>query len=309
VAFSAPIQPFKWKPDGGTTGVPQIKHYTCGQGTGGRAFPYWRNGNVLKQVITGTVLTPNPNGALIGFNGPITFTNAAQLANITVGTAVSATAPARTYWMAVSYTNAGNEESQPSPLLPIGVAAGFVPTVSVSAVGAPALATQFNLFAGLYPRQWFSQVRNTALAGTATIVYPLTNFTGIYPTVAGDATNLVGFAASAFDQVFDPLGAFPGRREPYGATMSTDPLMGTNAIWPVESLGSGQFELNLIQSYNGQIGAAVGLNIDPVSGLPVWDTTQTQVATISGFANGPFQGGLGITYSRVYARFLSTVII
>jgi hypothetical protein len=85
--------------------------------------------------------------------------------------------------------------------------------------------------------------------------------------------------------------------------------MGTNAIFPVIKGQSGQFELNLVQPFTGQIGAAVGLNIDATSGLPVWDTTQTQVAVITGQQFGMFQGGLGVAYSRVYARFLSTVLI
>ncbi len=309
MAVSAPIQPFKWKPDGGSTGTPLIGHYNCGQGTGGAAFPYWRNGNVLVLNTTGTITTPNPNGSLVNFNGPVAITNAASLSVVTVGTSAVAGAPARTYWLAVTYTDAGGDESQVSQLLPFGCPAGFVPTVSVAATGAPAAATQFNVYAGLFPRIAFLQVSHTALGATATLAYPLTNYTGVVPSVAGSATNIVGFAASAFDQVFDPLSAFPGRRNPYGATMSTDPLMGTNALWPVEKGQVGSFELNLIQPYSGQIGAAVGLNIDAVSGLPVWDTTQTQVAVISGFANGQFQGGLGVAYSRVYARFLSTVLI
>jgi hypothetical protein len=259
--------------------------------------------------VTGTITTPNPNGSLINFNGPVAITNAATLSVVTVGSAAVAGAPARTYWLAVTYTDAGGDESQVSQLIPYGAAAGTVPTVTVSAAGAPATATQFNVYAGLFPRIEFLQVAHTALGGLATLAYPLTNYSGAVASVAGSATNILGFAASAFDQVFDPLSAFPGRRSPYGATMSTDPLMGTNALWPVEKCQSGTFELNLIQPFAGQIGAAVGLNIDPISGLPVWDTTQTQVAVISGFANGQFQGGLSIAYSRVYARFLPTVLI
>lgn len=309
MALTAPIQPFKWKPDGGSTGTPLIGHYNTYQGTGGSAFPYWRNGNVLVITTLGTITTPNPRGSLVNFNGPVAITNAASLSVVTVGTSAVAGAPARTYWLAVTYSDGGADESQVSQLLPFGCPAGFVPTVSVAATGAPAAATDFNVYAGLFPRIEFLQVANTALGATATLAYPLTNYTGLAPSVAGSATNIVGFAASAFDQVFDPLSAFPGRRSPYGATMSTDPLMGTNALWPVEKCQSGTFELNLIQPFAGQIGSAVGLNIDAVSGLPVWDTTQTQVAVISGFANGQFQGGLGVAYSRVYARFLPTVLI
>ena len=306
--FTPPIQPFKWKPDGGATGVPFIQHYACGQGTGGAAFPYWRNGNVLKSVTTGTVVAPNPNGSLAAFNGPVAVSNASQLSVVTVGTSAVAGAPARTYWMAVSYTDGAGVESQPSPLLPFGCPAGFVPTVTVSAAGAPGVAIDFNLYAGLFPRTWFRQVLNTALGATATLAYPLTNYVGVVPTVAGDSANIVGFASSAFDQVFDPLSGFPGRRNPYGATMSTAPNMGQNAIFPVEKCQVGTFELNMIQPYTGQIGAAVGLNIDAVSGLPVWDTAQTQVATISGFSDGQYQGGLGLAYSRVFARFLASVL-
>ena len=309
VVYSAPIQPFKWKPDGGSTGVPLIGHYQAGQGVGGAAFPYWRNGNVLVQNTTGTITTPNPNGSLINFNGPVAITNAASLSVVTVGTAAVAGAPARTYWLAVTYTDAGGDESQISQLTPFDCPAGFIPTVTVAATGAPATATQFNLYAGLFPRVAFLQVAHTALGGLATLAYPLTNYSGAVASVVGSATNILGFADSAFDQVFDPLSAAPGRRSPYGATMSTDPLMGTNALWPVMRCQTGSFELNLIQPFSGQIGAAVGLNIDPISGLPVWDTTQTQVAVISGHANGQFQGGLGVPYSRVYARFLPTVLI
>lgn len=259
--------------------------------------------------ITGIITTPVPNGSLAAFNGPIAITNAASLSVVTVGFTAVAGAPARTYWLAVTYTDAGGDESQVSQMLPVGAAAGFVPNVTVAAAGAPATATQFNLYAGLFPRIEFLQVAHTALGALATLAYPLTNYQGVVPSVVGSATLIVGFADSAFDQVFDPLSAFPGRRSPYGATMSTDPLMGTNALWPVLKGQSGTFELNMIQPYSGQIGGAIGLNIDPISGLPVWDQTQTQCAVISGFANGQFQGGLSIPYSRVYGRFLPTALI
>src|ERR1700678_1071800 len=133
--FSAPVQPFKWKPDGGTTGVPQIKHYPCGQGTAGAALPYWSYGQVLQQVVTGTVTSPNPNGTLLAFAGPVSFTNAAQLSVVTVTFVAAAGAPALTLWAAVTYTDAGGDESQVSPLLPIGVPAGFTVDISVSAAG------------------------------------------------------------------------------------------------------------------------------------------------------------------------------
>jgi hypothetical protein len=308
--FSAPVQPFKWKPDGGTTGVPQIKHYPAGQGTAGAAFPYWSYGQVLQQVVTGTVTAPNPNGILVNFAGPVAFSNAAQLSVVTVTFVATAGAPSLTLWAAVTYTDAGGDESQVSPLLPIGVPAGFTVDISVSAAGAPVGATQFNVYAGLFPRQWFSQVTHTALGGTAVLAYPLTNYAGMIAAPAGASTNLIGMSDSAFDQVFDPLSAFPGRRNPFGATMSTDPLMGTNALWPVLKLGAGTFELNLVQAFsNALIGAAVGLNIDAATGRSVWDTTQTQVATIVEQEFGMYQGGLGVPGTRVFARFLPTVII
>jgi hypothetical protein len=306
--FSAPVQPFKWKPDGGTTGVPQIKHYPCGQGTGGGALPYWSYGQVLQQVVTGTVTSPNPNGTLLLFQGPVAFTNAAQLSVVTVTLVAAAGAPSLTLYAAVTYTDAGGDESQVSPLLPIGVPAGFTVSISVSAVGAPVGATQFNVYAGLFPRFWFLQVAHTALGGTAALTYPLTNYAGMLPAPVGAVTNLIGMSDSAFDQVFDPLSGFPGRRNPYGATMSTDPLMGTNALWPVIKLGAGTFELNLVQAFSpALIGAAVGINIDAATGRSVWDTTQPQVATITEQEFGMFQGGMGVPGTRVFARFLPTV--
>lgn len=306
--FSAPVQPFKWKPDGGSTGVPQIKHYPCGQGTAGAAFPYWAYGQVLQQVVTGTVTSPNPNGTLVLFNGPVAFTNAAQLSVVTVTLVAAAGAPALTIWAAVTYTDAGGDESQVSPLIPIGVPANFTASISVSAVGAPVGATQFNVYAGLFPRFWFLQVGHTALGGVAALTYPLTNYAGMVPAPIGASTNLIGMSDSAFDQVFDPLSAFPGRRSPYGATMSTDPLMGTNALWPVLKLSTGTFEMNLVQAFSpALIGAAVGINIDPLTQRSVWDTTQTQVATIVEQEFGMYQGGLGVPGTRVFARFLPTV--
>ena len=305
-----PVQPPKWKADGGSTGVPQIKHTFINQGTGGANLRSWLNGQFLVQGLQGTITPPNPNGSLSLLAGPITFTNSAQNTQTTIGTSAVSGAPSQTYYIAVSYAGAGSIESLTSPCIPFITPAGFVPTVSVQSLGAPAAATGFFTYVGLFPRIWYRQAVATALGATLTLAYPLTNYTGAQPIVAGSSTNILGLALCYSDQIVDPLSAAPGRRNPYGATMSTAPLMADNAVLPYARAGYGTFELNLVQAYSsGLVGVAIGLNIDALTGLPVWDTTQTQCAVITEQAFGQYQGVSGDTYARVYGRFLTTAVI
>lgn len=305
-----PVQPPTWKADGGSTGVPQVKHTFINQGTGGANLRSWLNGQFLVQQTQGAIAPPNPNGSLVNTPGPITFTNSAQTTQTILGLAVSAGAPSQTYYIAVSYVGAAAIESLTSPCIPFVTPAGFVPTVSVIASGAPLGATGFDVYAGLFPRVWYRQSAATALGATSTLVYPLTNYTGAGPIVAGSATNILGLALCYSDQIVDPLSAAPGRRSPYGATMSTAPLMADNAVLPYARAGYGTFELNLVQGYSsGLVGVAIGLNIDALTGLPVWDTTQTQCAVITEQNFGQYQGVGGDTYARVLGRFLTTAVI
>ncbi len=305
-----PVQPPKWKADGGSTGVPQVKHTFINQGTGGANYRSWLNGQFLVQGLSGAITTPNPNGSLALIPGPITFTNSAQTTQVIVTQVAAAGAPSQSYYIAVSYVGAGAIESLTSPLLPVVSPAGFVPSVEVIALGAPAGATGFNVYAGLFPRIWYRQTVATALGVTSNLAYPLTNYTGAQPIVAGSSANILGLALCYSDQIIDPLSAAPGRRTPYGATMSTAPLMPDNAVLPYARAGYGTFELNLVQAYaSGLVGVAIGLNIDALTGLPVWDTTQTQCAVITEQAFGQYQGVGGDTFARVYGRFLTTAVI
>lgn len=308
-----PVQPPKFKPLAGSTGVPRVRHFSPNQGSGGANFAIWPGSMLLKQVTTGTITPPNPNGSLSAFAGPIVISESNQTSVLTVTFTTSAGAPAQTYWPAFSYSGAGSIESQISPASPVFAPAGQVPVFSISASGAPAGATGFNTYCGLFPRQWYQQHAATTLGSTYTIVYPLTNFLGVGPVAAGDSANIVGFASDPSDQIFDTLGnAAPNRRSPYGPTLSTSPLQSLNSVYPVEDANPnvGIWELNLIQALiDPPNGIAVGINIDATTGLPVWDTTQTQVATLFSHQNGQYQGVSGDTYARVYGQFLSTAVI
>lgn len=308
-----PVQPPKFKPLAGSTGVPRMRHFPPNQGSGGAKFAIWPDSMLLKQVTTGTITPPNPNGSLSAFPGPIVINETGQTSVLTVTFSASSGAPAQTYWPAFSYGGAAAIESQISPASPVACAAGFVPVFSISSSGAPAGATTFYTYCGLFPRQWYRQGTATNLGSTNTLAYPLANFLGVGPVAAGDSSSIVGFASSASDMIFDTLGQVaPDRRQPYGPTVSTSPLQSLNSVYPVEDANpnAGIWELNLIQSLvDPPNGIAVGINIDATTGLPVWDTTQTQVATLYAHQNGQYQGVAGDTYARVYGQFLSTVVI
>lgn len=248
----------------------------------------WRDGDILTLGSTGTPLAPTPNGALAAFAGP-------DKSVITLGVTASAGKPATTYFGVVTYVGAANIESQVSEPFVINCPFGFLPTVSVSSVGAPSGATDFETYLGVIPGAYFRQavLPGTALDATFTGANPLTNHAGVVRAATGDSTNLVGIASEDSDRYF---AGFPGgsqqagSRAPFGASQSMSPGWDNDTFkLPVAKLSQGYFVMNLLQPWFSSLeNTAAGIAIDSAgiaSGFAatnffIVDNTQTACLTI-----------------------------
>jgi hypothetical protein len=248
---------------------------------------YWRDGDILTLGVTGTITAPNPNGSLATAAGPLDIF-------ITRGQSASANIPAQDWFGYVTYEGAANIESQISNMFVISTPFGFVPTVSVSATGAPAGATDFGVFLGVTPA---SIVRQSAAAGVAlgatfTGTNPLTNHAGTVRAATGASTNLVGLADCDSDAIFNaaPGGSqATGKRGLFGATQSYAPGWDNSGFAaPVIKLQRGLFVFNLLQPYFAALnGSTAGIAIDTTNTFItggtkffIVDNTQTACLTI-----------------------------
>src|ERR1700677_1494023 len=149
----------------------------------------WNDGDILTTVTVGTIDYPAPNGTLAAALGPILGVN------MTLGVVASAGAPAQDYFGVASFTGAAATESLASADFIISTPAGYLPTVVVTAVAAPALATGYYVYLGTIPTVYFRQdIGGTTLGVTFTAANPLTNDTGAGPAAAGTSTGIYGVA-------------------------------------------------------------------------------------------------------------------
>jgi hypothetical protein len=259
-------------------------------------FKTWNDGDILTTFTAGTIDFPTPNGSLATLIGPVLGFN------LTTGLAVLAGAPAQDYYGVASYTGAAGIESLPSLPFIISAPYGFIPTVSVSAVGAPVGATDFYVYLGTIPDNYYRQNigAGTALGATFTATNPLTNYTGVARAPAGTSTGLVGMAnepQQTFFAGFPGGSASAGPRSLFGASQSMAPGWDNDGFKsPALSLNPdwGTFVMNLLQPYypGMDYSLQVGINIDTTNlfvpaggpiggtGFYVMDSTQTACATL-----------------------------
>lgn len=305
MAVITPSVPF-WAAQPGIS-APNVAQYIPQQNAA------WREGDFLIMKTTGTITTPNPNGALATAAGPL-------LSNVTLGQSASAGVPALTYFGVVTYIGAAAIESQISSPFIFNTTAGNVPTVSVSSTGAPSGATQFAVYLGVTPTSYAKQGSSTNLGSTVTAAYPLTNSIGANRAAASSNSNILGMAVCDSDATF---GAYPGgslstgKANLFGASQSFEPGWDNSSFrLPVIVPNQGLIAINLVQPwFTSLIGAAVGLNIDTSTSVLtgsnyfVADTTQTQIGTIKGKVAIPGGGTIGDTGARVLIQFLTSVLV
>lgn len=280
----------------------------------------WRRGDFLQNIVTGTLSTPplSGTGALATSAGPLP-------AAITTSFTASAGAPAQSYYGQVSYTEAGQESQLSAPFI-INVPAGFLPTVSVAAAGAPAGATNFAAYLGLqagYPSLQQASRTTTALGATFTATNPLANSSGWNRSVTNPNAGLVGMAVAASNEnFFDGAGGSfnIGAGSRTGANATMPPLAPTDVnLFYVAGLGQGQlFEINLSQAvafYPSLVGTTAGLALDATSGFWFADPNgSNKILNIvdyrPGVATGPTnQGTIGDGGTRIVIEFNSGLAI
>jgi hypothetical protein len=277
----------------------------------------WNDGDFLANVTRGTLLNPAPNGALALALAPVLNFN------LFTGVVASAGAPAQDYYGVASFTD-GTAESLTSLDFTISAPAGFLPTVLVTAVGAPAGATDFYYYLGTMPTvYWRQNIGGTALGTVATATNPLTNAFGPNAAPVGVSTGILGMANEASDHYFAgfPGGsAAAGDRSLVGASQAMAPGWDNDAFkTPVLKLQSAIIAINLLQPYYPSMdnSQTVGLNIDSTgafipngTGFYIADTTQTACATILARAHQNIgveaNGDVG---ARVLVKFFSAALV
>jgi hypothetical protein len=281
----------------------------------------WIRGNILVYTTTGTITIPPSTGPLGGTGGSGANQAGPAASAITFGTAVSASAPAQTYWYILTYTATGNESLASAEYM-VSVPAGYVPTVNVASASAPAWATNYAAYIGIYPGAEALQqaTKTTTALGTAfTTPYPLTNNAGVNIAASNANANIVGIALNNSVDVFysGPGGSYAvNDRSLFGATNSIPPLgQAESYLAPVAKLQSALIEMSLVEPLSyGLIGQPAGLTLQS-NGQFAIDTTATACATITGISQGVWgqpgqnQGITGDTGARVLVSFYPADLI
>lgn len=279
-----------------------------------------RRGDILVQAVTGSIVVPpNPgSGTFAGLPGP-------AASRVTIGSTTSAGAPAATYFIEVTDAEAGPKETLPSQIFVSNCPPGYVPTVLVSATGAPAGATGTYIYVGLLP-DYLAQQNSSinTYATTFDVVYPLTNSAGATLAASSANANILGMAQHASNEnYFDGFGGSflagnPGSR--LGSTNQLPPLTPDEApLVYVVTLGAGTIlEMSLNAASGGfspyMIGSAFGLTYDTATGWFTADTTATQCGNIIGQRPGVYigptqQGNPGDAGTRVLVQFLASTLL
>jgi hypothetical protein len=278
----------------------------------------WNDGDILTNVTVGVLDNPTPNGALAAAAGPVLNFN------LFLGVAASAGAPAQDYYGVASFTGAAGTESLASLDFVVSAPAGFLPTVLVTAVGAPAGATGFYAYLGVLPTvYWRQNIGATALGVTFTAANPLTNSFGAAAAPAGTSTGILGMAneqSTNFYAGFPGGSASAGPRSLFGASQSMAPGWDNDGFkLPVLKLQSALIAINLLQPYYPSMdnSLSVGINIDSTNtfipngtGFYIVDSTQTACATvIKRVIQNPGVEANGDVGARVLVKFFPSSLV
>jgi hypothetical protein len=269
----------------------------------------------MTYTTTGTIVTApgagGGTGALAGVAGPLP-------AAVTITPTAVTNAPGGTYYIVVTYAATG-AESGPSQEFVANVLPGFMPQVNVVAAGAPAAATSYNYYVGLFPQTEVKQNGAIVTLGTATTVpNPLTNTAGINQAVTNQAI-IYGLAVnSSLATYYSGTGGSFAVNEHslFGATTSQPPMNPAEVYmgYVIKLFPYLPVEISLINTVAWSqmlVGTQVGLTLDAATGWFVADPTQSnKVATIVQSSDGDFRtlGQAGDYGKRVLINFLQSAV-
>jgi hypothetical protein len=294
----------QWQPDQGSS-YESVQWVQPVQGA------VWRPGDVIIPKTVGSNTQPNPNGSLAALPGPL-------LSLVTTGISASAGAPQQDYYGIVSYIGAASIESLTSQPFVINCPAGYLPTVSVSATGAPGAATSFATYLATVPTFYVQQANNTALGATFTAANPLTNAVGYANAATNVSGSIVGIAKEDSSRFF---AGFPGGSQQTGARS----LFGASPDYqaldfkvPITKCQNGVFIMPLLQPYySGLNNTTAGLSIDTgatftPNGTNFWlvDTAQSNkvVTILRRASSGSVVEQDGDVGALVFVRFIPSTL-
>jgi hypothetical protein len=276
---------------------------------------FWREGDVLISTPTGTIVNP-PGlgvGTGVGVAGPLASA-------VTVTQTVTANAPGGSYYYVLTYTGTSTNESLPGTEFVVNSLPGYLPTISVAAAGAPAMATGFAVYASKLPGYEVRQSTGTTLGSTVTVANPFANSIGVQRAATNPSTNIVGIAVNDSNaNFFSGIGGSinVGNQSLYGATVTVPPLTPNEAYtaYVVKLQGFTYWEFSLRQTYTwtpALIGTTCGLTLDTVSGFWVVDPSANgAICTIINSSDGvqSVVGSIGDLGKRVIVSFNGTGLV
>ena len=276
----------------------------------------WREGDLLISTVTGTVVTPPGNGlgTLAGVAGPLA-------SRIAVTQTLTTGAPGGTYYYQVTDALTGGNETIPSQEFVVNSLPGYTPTFTISATGAPATATSYNLYVGRLPGLEAKQTGSiVAYATPTTLPATLTNSMGVSRAASNPSANIVGIAVNDSTQNFFNGGGgstLVGNQSLFGATVTLPPLTPAEAIqaYVTKLQGGTYWEFSLRQTIAWSpalVGTICGLYLDPTTNFFVVDTAQNgNIVTIVGSSDGvqTITGSIGDFGKRVLVNFNGTGLV
>jgi len=238
-------------------------------------------------------LTPGPSLGTSPIPFQIVTSSTSIVQGVVTVTATASGAPnvPYTYYCIVTYTKTG-AESLTSQEFIINCPANLLPIVAVSATGEPSGATNWALYAGIYPNGEVLQqaTRTTTATGSSyTFANPLTNNVGANQAVSNVNANILGIALSDSAAVYALGVGGSSAAGGYNQTLgiwANPPALGSSpeALYGyVASLANNApFEISLKQAwYPALIGNAIGLTLDATTGWFIADTGATGVGNIT----------------------------
>ena len=239
----------------------------------GVAAAQFRAGDFLILSTTGTLTYPAaPANWAIGVH-PIVVP--------TVAYTVTGSTNARTLYYYYTYTD-GTYETLPSPWFTLPMPAGNTATITVAAAGAPASATEFNLYMGYNPYQAWQQVAATALGSAAAVPTgnTLTNYQGAIRSGNNPSANILGMALDDYDILFTNIGEATGagtqtNTKLFGPDMtSLDPEQYQVKFAKMGGSPAQRFVISTLQPSVG-LYATAGLEYSATQGVFYLDTSQS----------------------------------
>ena len=244
----------------------------------------FRRGDLLKNVTTGTITFPSPQGSMAAI---------ALTAAVTTGTTSSSGAPAQFYYYYYTYAASIERITLPS-------AEG-----SYLRCGWPGGDHHGSHSRGsrggnvVDPVRWprrrtveWQQVTGTSLGSAATIPYPLTNSVGANRCATNDNSNILGIAVDDYDVYYAPNNGSAGtsNRSPFGMDVTTPPsgfLEQYQAkVWLISN--GQRFEMSVVQPYPVAQFGTLGINYESAVGAFAADNSQSnKPLTLVGKVQGP----------------------